>query len=108
MVGAGGEFCGEGGVWMSDLEDMVRKIVRDELAKVKPANDETTGFMSVAEAAAFARVSVYTIRRWVKQGALTRHEAGTRIIVKREELEKLLESDEPRDSIEDRVRRRLG
>jgi excisionase family DNA binding protein len=93
---------------MSDLEDMVRRIVRDELAKQSPANDEASGFLSVAEAAAFARVSVYTIRRWVKQGQLKRHDAGSRILVKHDELQRLLESDAPSDSIEDRVKRRFG
>lgn len=97
---------------MSDLEQLIRQIVRDELAKAKPANDAPGDYLSVAEAAAVARVSPYTIRRWVKRGELTRHEAGTRVLVKRGELEALLACEVvPIDahlSPEERARRRFG
>lgn len=76
---------------MSDLEQLIRSIVRDELAKVQPANDISPAvYFSVKEAAAFARMSVYTIRRWIRRGELTKHEAGNRLLVRRDELEKLL------------------
>lgn len=101
---------------MSDLEELIRSIVRDELAKqrdIKPANDEAPGeYLSTAEAAELARVSVYTIRRWVKDGELTRHEAGSRVRIRRDELEKFLACDlvpiDSKLSIEERVRRRFG
>lgn len=96
---------------MTDLEQAIRRIVREELAKQKPANDES-GYLSVAEAAAFARVSPGTVRRWVRRGELTRHEAGARVLVKRDELEKFLACDVvPIDahlSPEERARRRFG
>lgn len=100
------------GAVVSDFESLVRKIVRDELAKrdLKPAND--SDFMSVKEAADRARVSPYTIRRWVKRGELTKHHAGTRVLVKRDELEKLLACEVvPIDvnlSPEERARRQFG
>lgn len=97
---------------MSDLENALRpliaKLVAEELAKAKPAND----YLSVAEAADLARVSPYTIRRWVKHGALTRHEAGTRVLVKRDELEKHLACEvvpiDVKLSPGERARRRFG
>jgi excisionase family DNA binding protein len=98
---------------MSELEQAIEKIVRKVLAErdVKPANDPTT-YLSTSEAATFARVSVYTIRRWVRAGELTRHMAGTRVLVDRGELEKLLACDvvsiDSRLSVEERVRRRFG
>lgn len=100
---------------MSDLEEMIRKIVRDELAKqATPANDDAPAgeYLSTAEAADLARVSVYTIRRWVRNGELTRHEAGSRVRIRRDELEKLLACEvvpiDSKLSIEERVRRRFG
>jgi excisionase family DNA binding protein len=95
------------------LEDEIRRIVREELAKLKPANDGAPGdYLSVAEAAALARVSPYTIRRWVKAGAITRHEAGARVLVRRDELEKHLACDvvpiDAKLSPEERARRRFG
>lgn len=96
---------------MSDLESIVRAIVRDELSRQHPANDQTS-YLSVAEAAAHARVSPGTIRRWVRRGELTRHEAGSRVLVKRDELERLLACEVvPIDanlSPEERARRRFG
>ena len=96
---------------MTDLERLIREIVRDEIAAVKPANDQAE-YLSTSEAAAFARVSVYTIRRWVRRGELTRHEAGTRVLVRKDELERLLACDvvsiDSKLSIEDRVKRRFG
>ena len=97
---------------MSDLERLIREIVRDELARAKPANDTPSEYLSVAEAAAFARVTPGTIRRWVRAGELMRHEAGSRVRVRRDELERLLECDvvpiEKNLSPEERARRRFG
>lgn len=94
---------------MSDLERLIRKIVREEIANAEPANDL---YLSTAVAAAFAGVSVYTIRRWVRSGELTRHGAGPRVLVHREELRKLLACEiTPIDALlspEERAVRRFG
>lgn len=96
---------------MSDLEQIIRSIVRDELAKAKPANDATE-YLSVAEAAQLARVSSGTVRRWVRTGELTRHEAGARVLVRRDELERFLACEvvpiDVKLSPEERARRRFG
>lgn len=70
----------------SNLRELVALVVRDELAKQRQASD----YLSIAEAAQLARVSPYTVRRWVRAGALTKHTAGTRLLVKRDELERHL------------------
>lgn len=98
---------------MSDLETLVRSIVRDELARAqKPANDDSADYLSVAEAADVARCSVYTVRRWLRRGELTKHEAGNRYLVRRDELEKFLACDvvkiDSKLSAEDWVKRRIG
>lgn len=95
---------------MTDLEQLVRQIVRDELSRSTPANDSP--MLSVAEAATLARVSPYTIRRWVKLGELTRHRAGTKVLVKRDELVALLKCEvvaiDSKLSPAERARRRFG
>lgn len=92
------------------LEDEIRRIVRDELARREPVNDSE--YLSVAEAAALARVAPGTIRRWVRHGELTRHEAGARVLVKRDELERFLACDvvpiDAKLSLEEQARRRFG
>lgn len=99
---------------MSDLEKLIRSIVRDELAKAKPSNEDTPAgdYLSVREAADLARCSVYTIRRWVRAGELSKKMAGSRLLVRRAELEKFLACDvvsiDSKLSIEERVRRRFG
>jgi excisionase family DNA binding protein len=97
---------------VSELEKAIERIVRRVLAEQqKPANDSAE-FLSVKEAAAFARVSVYSIRRWVRAGELTKHTAGSRLLVRRDELERLLACEvvpiDSKLSIEERVRRRFG
>lgn len=93
-----------------NLEDMIRAIVREELAKSKP--DTAPPFLSIAEAADFARVSPGTVRRWVAAKKLTRFEAGARVLVDRAELDALLRREAaPVDielSPEARARKRLG
>jgi excisionase family DNA binding protein len=95
---------------VSDIERLIRSIVREELAKTqKPANDE---YLSVAEAATVARVTPYTIRRWLRRGELTKHHAGTRLLVRRDELDRLLACEvvaiDVNLSPEERARRRFG
>lgn len=89
------------------LRELIAEVVRDELAKRQSASD----YLSVAEAAELARVSPYTIRRWVRHGALTRHTAGARLLVRRDELERHLACKVvPIDinlSVEERAQRRF-
>ncbi|CAN5178707.1 hypothetical protein BH11MYX1_BH11MYX1_04460 [soil metagenome] len=82
---------------MTDLEksigDMVRRIVREELAAVvtKPAAE----YLSTAEAAELARVAPGTIRRWIREQRIEQHRAGREVRVKRADLEKLLRTKRP-------------
>lgn len=95
----------------SAVRDLV-KALRDELTKARPANDDHSEYMSTTEAASLARVSQGTIRRWVREGELTRHEAGSRVLVRRAELEKLLRASTSRNDMHlspaERARRRFG
>lgn len=98
---------------MSDLERMIEAIVdrrlEERLAELRAPSSE---YLSVAEAAALARVTPGTIRRWVRAGELTRHEAGSRVRIRRDELERLLACEvvpiEKNLTPEERARRRFG
>lgn len=101
---------------MSDLEQLIRKLVteavREELARQQePANDQTT-YVSTGEAARIAGVSIYTIRRWVHAGELTKHVTKGRMRINRAELERYLACEvvpiDSKLSMEDRIKRRFG
>ena len=97
---------------MTDIEQIIRRIVREELASA--ANDQTPvgEYLSTTEAAAFARVTPGTIRRWIRAGELTRHEAGAHVRVRRDELEAFMKCEvisiDKNLSPRERARRRFG
>jgi excisionase family DNA binding protein len=91
---------------LSGLRAFIADVVRDELKlNAKPANDE---YISTTDAAEIARVTVGTIRRWVRDKALTKHGQGVRVRISRDELERYLTGVEDVGSPEDRARRRFG
>lgn len=68
------------------LRELVAELVRDELARMKP--EKADEYMTVAEAAAHARVVPSTIRKWIRAGELVRYSAGSDPRVKRADLER--------------------
>lgn len=78
----------------SIVEDVVRRVVREELAS-RPTQDE---YLSPAHAAKFADVEETTIRAWITAGRLPRYRAGGRLIrVKRSDLEAYLAAEKAED-----------
>jgi excisionase family DNA binding protein len=47
-------------------------------------------WMSLAEAAAYLRVGLSTVRDWLRDGRLTRYKAGARTLLDRRELDALV------------------
>jgi excisionase family DNA binding protein len=84
---------------VSDFEQMIRSIVREELAKARPV--APIEFLSTTEAASVAKVAPGTVRRWVKTGRLTRHQAGRVLRVSRAELENMLRDGGARNDEQD-------
>ncbi len=90
---------------LDGLRAFIADVVRSELKlSTKPANDE---YLSTADAARIARVTPGTVRRWVRAKVLAKCGTGSRVRIKRDELERYLAGDET-VSPEDRARRRFG
>ena len=53
-------------------------------------------YLTCKEAAAYARVSVRTLQRHLKNGILRRHSFGHRVLIDRTELETLIRARDPR------------
>lgn len=66
---------------MSDLEQLIRQIVRDELAKAKPANDAALEYLTVAEYARRLSVSERTVRDAIREGRLEHERIGRAVRV---------------------------
>jgi excisionase family DNA binding protein len=93
-----------------DLEQLVADMVRAEVARqlaerdAKPAD----GYLPIAAAAELAGVSPATVRRWCRDGKLTEHRVGDRVVrVRRADVERLLDGGGG-ESPEDAAVRRFG
>jgi len=84
------------------FEDAIRTIVREELRPLREALETlktpsgAAELMTAAEAAELARRSPETIRAWVRSGKLKRYGANGRLLVRRDEMFKLLQSETER------------
>jgi len=80
--------------FVEQLRDLIGSVVREEVAKALagargvPASDPS--YLSSAEAAALARVTQATVRRWIREERLKDHGAGREVRVAREELAGLM------------------
>jgi excisionase family DNA binding protein len=52
-----------------------------------PTNDSPRDYLTTAEVAAWFKVSVFTVRRWIKQGDLPARKVGREWHIPREALE---------------------
>jgi hypothetical protein len=89
------------------FEDAIRTIVREELRPIREALETlrapsaTTEMMTANEAAELARRSPETIRAWVRAGKLKRHGVNGRLLVRRDDLLRLLQSEPERVTDDD-------
>ncbi len=72
------------------LRALIVSVIRDEVRRAVNDAVKADEFLSTTAAADVADVAPATIRRWVSEGKLTRHQAGRVIRVSRAELEQLL------------------
>jgi excisionase family DNA binding protein len=59
-----------------------------------PTNDSPRDYLTTAEVAAWLKVSVFTVRRWIKQGDLPARKVGREWRIPREALETRLLNDQ--------------
>lgn len=91
-----------------NLEDMIRAIVREELARVRPDIEPDDDLLSTAQAAAFAKVHEKTIRRWVADGRLQAQHAGRLLRFRRADLEAALAGNDNKLTPEQLAARKYG
>lgn len=84
---------------LTALEPWVRAIIREENAKLsqsgnegKKASEAVRLYFTVKEAADFSRLGCSTIRLYIRKRELKAHQVGSRVIIKRTDLEKFLEA----------------
>ncbi len=70
---------------LEPLREMLRALIREELAKLQAPDLLTT-----AEAAAFAKLTAETLREWIADGKLRAVRAGKRYRIRRADLEAAL------------------
>lgn len=89
------------------LEEMVRRIVREELERLSRAEEDR--FLTVLDAAEHVSVSVSTVRRWIADGSLPSFGGGRLLRVRRSDLGSCLtpRSMERPEPMEDLVSRFL-
>jgi excisionase family DNA binding protein len=69
---------------LDEIEALMRRVVREEMAKTGPAT------LSTEEAAAFAHRSTRTVRAWIAAGELPAQKRGRSHRILREDLERFL------------------
>lgn len=80
---SGARFPYRGGVYAAAMEDTSKTtMTRSEVA--------ASPFVTLGEAAAYARCHSRTIRRWIQAGDLARYGHGGKVLVLRTDLEALL------------------
>ena len=91
---------------MSDLDDRFRELIREVVRQELPAAiakaikpDEP---LRTTVAAKLAGVTPKTIRRWIRDGKLTKHHANRELRISRCELEDFMRGERIGDRVRDR------
>jgi excisionase family DNA binding protein len=77
------------------LRALIAEVVREELDR-RDATRAQPEYLSPAAAGKIADVTAATIRRWIREGRLPAHHAGSRVRVLRSDLECMLRSGRSR------------
>ena len=74
------------------LREVVRDVVREELAGLVALRSDADRYLPTADAASLAGVAKGTIRRWVRENRIPGHRAGRVLRVRTSDLQRLLAS----------------
>jgi excisionase family DNA binding protein len=75
---------------VEQLRAWVTSVARAEVERALQEGARVPEYLSTKDAAALAKVSVATVRRWISEGRLERHGAGREIRVSRDQLQGLM------------------
>jgi len=78
----------------------IRLVVREELRAIisqdgygrNPSPDEASPYLTIKRAAKLSNLGVSTIRLYIRKRELKAHQVGSRVIIKRTDLEQFLEA----------------
>ena len=98
------KFLGNGSGLLGEvLLQTIRQAVREEIDGAfkqislsqrctgNPSDEKLPAYFTVNEAAAFSRLAISTIRLYIRKGQLRAYKKGSRVIVKRIDIEAFLE-----------------
>ncbi len=85
---------------LSALESWLRSLIREEIQTVYGQNghqdkrsvETANPYLTVKEAAKISRLGTSTIRLYIRKRELKAHQVGSRVIIKRTDLEGFLEA----------------
>ena len=84
-----------GEAFRAELMDIVKEAVQDAIGQngYKPGPQKETAklYLTIKEAANFSRLGTSTIRLYIRKRELKAHQVGSRVIIKRTDLEMFLE-----------------
>jgi excisionase family DNA binding protein len=72
------------------IAELVRAEVAGQVAAALTGRPSATELLTTAEAAAHAKVTPETVRRWIAAGKLPEHRAGREVRIARADLDQLL------------------
>ncbi len=85
-----------GEAFRSELEEIVKKAVREAMGQNGHGGEKPTEipkcYLTIKEAADISRLGPSTIRLFIRKRELKAHQVGSRVIIKRSDLEGFLES----------------
>lgn len=89
------------GVSLSDLETMIRKIVREELTNVAQTNDSEPSphYLSIKDAAKYLHLAVATIYEKTSARLIPFHKRDKKLYFVREELKDWLLGKKPEETV---------
>jgi excisionase family DNA binding protein len=85
------------------LKDLVREVVREELARERASAEHGRELLTTKEASAVAKVSADTIRAWAKTGRLKVQRVGRQMRINRADLDHALANPGPRNDRDEKL-----
>jgi excisionase family DNA binding protein len=75
-----------------EMNEALKQMVLPEQCAANAYFEQPAAYLTVREAAALARLATSTIRLYIRKGQLQAYKEGSRVIIKRSDLEAFLEA----------------